>query len=153
MSQSKLIQALGWIYFILVQIVACVATVIGWFLLIYPCMRQAWVPMMQIYVPDWQKKANIPRKRIFIWDQSWLNPVWGNNEDGVVGGLTNGVPYNPECSAFKAYLWCAWRNSANNLRFIFQWIGGPFYEVTWKGWYFHCGWYPNGFPVLSAGKL
>ena len=146
---------LGWLYFCLVQIIAFIAMVIGWFLLIAPCILKAWVPVTQIYQPDWAVKGGLPKKTINIWAWSWLNPVWGNNEDGVVSGLRNNVEYNPTGSRWLAYVWSAWRNSANNLRFVFQWIGGPFYRWENAGhtWYFQCGWYPNGFPVLSAGKI
>lgn len=144
---------LKWCYFVIVQIIALIAMVIGWVLLIAPCIMRAWVPVDQIYIPEWQRSAGIPAKRIFIWQWYWLNLIWGNDENGVVSGLRGNVEYNPEASRWKAYLWCAWRNSANNLRFIFRLKSAPFYRKELNGWYFQCGWYPNGFPVLSAGKI
>lgn len=146
---------LSWCYFAAIQVVAFDAMVVGWFLLIVPCVCRAWVPVTQIYIPDWQKDKGIAAKRIFVWQWWWLNRVWGNDEDGVVGGLSDGREYNPDMSAWKAYIWCAWRNSANNLRFVFRWKGGPFYrwESENREWYFQCGWYPNGFPVLSMGAI
>lgn len=146
---------LGWCYFAAVEVVAFDAMVIGWFLLIIPCIKRAWVPVTQIYIPTWQREQGIPAKRIFIWQWYWLNRIWGNDEDGVVNGMRGNVEYNPEMSAFKAYLWCAWRNSANNLRFVFRWNGGPFYrwEDEERTIYFQCGWNSSGFPVLSAGAI
>ena len=145
---------MGWLYFIVVQVVALIATVIGWFLLIIPCLLKAWVPVEQLYQPDWAYCAGLPKKTIQIWRWAWLNRIWGNNEDGVVSGLSGNVEYNPDATRLGAYMWSAWRNSANNLRFVFRWVGGPYYrwQNSAKTWYFQCGWYPNGFPVISGGK-
>lgn len=141
-----------WLYFAFVQFVALIAMVIGWFLLIIPCALRAWKPVEQIYTPDWVP-VGTSKPTIQIWTWNWLNKVWGNDEDGVIGPTwynTTAIP-----SAKLAYLWSAWRNSANNLRFIFKNVGGPlfYWENSAKTWYFQCGWYPNGFPVLSAGKI
>lgn len=157
--------------FIVVQLVSMLAMIIGWILLIVPCAMRAWVEVEQIYQADWQVLQGLPKKKIKIWAWRWLNAIWGNDEDGVVSGLRGNVEYNPNGSRFKAYLWCAWRNSANNLRFVFRWVGGPFYRIEWQQpwpsfhkawkfvtfdkvpWYFQAGWYPNGFPVISAGAI
>ena len=138
----------GWLYFTFVQVVALIAMVVGWFLLIIPCALGAWEPELQIYQPDWAATEG-SRKMINIWSWDWLNNVWGNDEDGVTG-----IPaYNKTESRFKAYLWSAWRNSTNNLRFVFRNFNGPFYRKEIGNWYFQAGWYPNGFPVLSAGRI
>jgi hypothetical protein len=143
----------GWCYFAAVQVVALDAAIIGWLLLIAPCAMRAWTPVEQIYQADWQRELGLPKKTIEIWSWAWLNRVWGNDEDGVVTGLCGNVEYNPEASRWGAYLWSAWRNSANNLRFVFRWKGGPFYrwENSAHTKYFQLGWYPNGFPVISGG--
>ncbi len=137
----------GWLYFAFVQVVALIAMIVGWFLLIIPCTLGAWRPIQQIYTPEWMDSYY--KKGIYVWSWDWLNSIWGNDEDGVVG-ITD---YNPPGGRFKAYLWSAWRNSANNLRFIFRNFDGPFYRKEIGNWYFQCGWYPNGFPVLSAGRI
>lgn len=138
-----------WLYFAFVQLVALIAMIIGWFLLIVPCALRAWTPVEEIYEPDWAVELGLPKSTIRIWSWGWLNYIWGNDEDGVSG--TN--KFNPTDSKWRAYVWSAWRNSANNLRFVFRNFNGPFYRKEVKGWYFQCGWYPNGFPVLSAGRV
>src|SRR5690348_14985066 len=135
---------MGWLYFIFVQLVSLICMLIGWFLLIIPCIMKAWEPVEQIYQPQWAIDQKIPKKTIQIWTWSWLNPVWGNNEDGVVNGLRAGIDYNPNASRWLAYCWSAWRNSANNLRFVFMWKNGPFYRWSNATYYFQAGWYPNG---------
>lgn len=136
----------GWLYFAFVQLVALIAMVIGWFLLIVPCACGAWKQAVAPYTPNWY--TGQPRT-INIWSWGWLNKIWGNDEDGV----TETNWYNTGDSRWRSYLWSAWRNSANNLRFVFRNFNGPFYKIEYKGWYFQCGWYPNGFPVLSAGRV
>jgi hypothetical protein len=57
------------------------------------------------------------------WDWEWLNPWFGNPEDGVSGKdalvWVDGklAPYNPEGSRWKAYCWSAWRNSVDGLKY------------------------------------
>ncbi len=139
---------MGWLYFAFVQVVALIAWFVGIFLLIVPCALGAWETVDQIYVPDGTPKG-LPKGTIYVWKWDWLNKIWGNDEDGVVGPPL----YNYEQSGWRAYLWSAWRNSANNLRFLFRNFNGPFYRKEIGNWYFQCGWYPNGFPVLSAGRI
>lgn len=136
------VQILGWLYFAAVQIVALVATVIGWVLLIPLAITRCWVLKNSKEYPD----RVLPQ-----WRGGWLTFIWGNLEDGVIGSphYRERIPNE----ILSAYLWSAWRNSANNLRFVFRWIGGPFYRYEFKQWYFQCGWYSNGFPVLSAGRI
>ncbi len=146
---------LFWFNFLIVQLIARSMMIIGWVLLIVPCVMKAWEPVEQIYQPKWAKDDDLPKKTIYVWRWQWLNKVWGNDEDGVVSGLRNFKEYNPNATRWKAYLWSAWRNSANNLRFIFRFELGPFYQWQNKAktWYFHFGWYSNGFPVISAGRM
>jgi hypothetical protein len=138
-------KALGWLYFIFVQIVAFVCMVVGWFLLAPLAARGQWVYTESIH---W------PTRQIAVWKWRWVDVIWGNDEDGVIG-----APFYAQQVKnvyLRAYLWSAWRNSANNLRFVFRWKNtGPFYKWVSKNgkWYFQAGWYAdNGFPVLSAGR-
>ncbi len=141
-----------WLYFVLIQVASLLCTMAGIVLLIIPCALRSWSKVKQIYQPDWAVKGQLPKTDINVWSWKWLNKVWGNDEDGVTGPSWYNDSAGP--SVWLAYKWSALRNPANNLRFIFRLIGGPFYrwENTSKTWYFQAGWYPNGFPVLSAGK-
>lgn len=139
----------SWLYFAFVQLSSLVAMVIGWFILIIPCALGAWKPVDRVYCPMWMEQQGLPKGTIYIWKLNWMNAVWGNDEDGVTGPLW----YNDPISKWRAYLWSAWRNSANNLRFVFRNFNGPFYRKQIGNWYFQAGWYPNGFPVLSAGRV
>jgi hypothetical protein len=85
-------------------------------------------------------------------DGKWIvmDGIYGNSEDGCTGPAW----YNPNRTAWRTYLWSAWRNSTHNLMIMLSWKGGPFYRWTNKAntLYFQCGYRPdNGFPVLSAG--
>lgn len=133
----------GWLWFAVVQLIALLATVIGWILLAPPAALQCWKTRESMYFPT---------KQIPVWRGGWLTWIWGNEEDGVIGNAAHQMRYrkNPRLGA---YLWSAWRNSANNLRFVFRWQGGPFCRREFRGWYVQAGWYPNGFPVLSAGRI
>jgi hypothetical protein len=140
----------GAIAFLAAQNVAALAMVVGWVLLLPWAARRAWV---------FGSSSHYPGKIVTRWDANWLQAVWGNWEDGVTGVGTSKGEYLPFASDWwRAYMWSAWRNSANNLRFILRWYGAegaPFYRyVTPSGrWYFQAGWFAdNGFPVLSAGR-
>jgi hypothetical protein len=141
----------GWIYFAVVQIIALVAMVIGWFLLIPFCLAQSYG--LSTSVND--------GRLIDTWRYSWLQAVYGNPEDGVSGrtaliwlnGVTQG-PYMPDAWApWRAYCWSAWRNSADNLKYVFAWNGGPFYRWANSKYFFQAGWNASGAPVLSAGRI
>jgi hypothetical protein len=78
--------------------------------------------------------------------------LWGNAEDGVTGPQFYRAQHPNE--RWCAYLWSAWRNSCNNLRWIVAWRTGPFFRKEWHGWYFQAGFRQDtGWPVLSAGKI
>lgn len=123
-------QVAGWLYFGLVQIIFLVAMVIGWVLLIPFCVAQAWKP---INSPLWKLRE------IDAWSFGPLNFVYGNPEDGVSGQKaivwnklgTAQVPYMPGAWApWRAYCWSAWRNSTDNLKYVFAWNNGPFKQWT-----------------------
>lgn len=91
--------------------------VAGYFILIVPCLRRAWVPATSTINPF----DRAPRP-ITLWRSAWLNAIYGNREDGVSGAealiWVNGerVLYQPNTWApLRAWLWSAWRNSTNEL--------------------------------------
>lgn len=77
-------------------------------------------------------------RRVVRWRRAWMNPVWGNEQDGI-----DGLPYDDEHTfvgsltwwpnksfrsvAERIIEWSALRNSTNNLRFMH-------YFVPWLGW-------------------
>ena len=133
---------MGWLLFIVVQLIAFVCTVVGWVILLPMAALGMWVTRQSYEYP----------KVVTAWRGGALTFLWGNEEDGVTGADFY-LPHAP--SRLRAYLWSAWRNSANNLRFVFRWRSGPFYR--WqngaKTLYFQMGWNASGFPVLSAGRI
>jgi hypothetical protein len=132
-------KAVGWLWFLCIQMIALIAMVIGWVLLIPLSVFRLWRPRKSRIYPD---------RQVLVWRGGWLTWIWGNEEEGVCGPAS----YNLMYSEWDTYLWSAWRNSANNLRFIFAWPQGPYFEYSIKGWYFAVGFKPiTGWPVLSAG--
>lgn len=135
---------IGWVSFAGVQLAAAAAFPIGVVLLFPFAGLSAWTTRESRYILG---------RTITVWRGGWLTWIWGNEEDGVTGAPF----YQAQFKDIRvcAYLWSAWRNSANNLRFVFKWVGGPFYrwENATHTFYVQAGWYPNGFPVLSAGAM
>lgn len=105
-----------------------------------------------------QRRSKIfPSRAILTWRWAWMNPVWGNDEDGV-DGLRGGeggqewwVSKTEEWSPFKRmFVWSAIRNPVGNLRFVQPlcprldwkrvdyWIG-RWCDVSWQGPYTHLG--------------
>ncbi len=138
-------KAAVWLWFVVVQVLSLITMVLGWLLLIPFCIARAW-------------KAD---GKIDRWSWEPLNSIYGNPEDGVSGACariwnSTGclLPYMPLAHpAWRAYCWSAWRNSADNLKYVFRRTGGPFYRVEFRGFYFQCGWNTSGMPVLSVGAL
>lgn len=142
-------------WFAWIQLVMAVYTAAGYLLLATPCCRHAWHEV---------DSTEPPGRRIMAWDSPWLQSKYGNPEDGVLptgpvvwgGGVNAGkkVPYKPEASqGWRAYCWNA-RNSADNLKYRYRWVGGPFKRVEIAGrWYFQAGWNNKGLPVISAGSF
>lgn len=142
-----------WLYFAFTQLVSLLAMLIGLPLLGVLCYMRGWEAAEQAYVPDWQHEAGLPPKAINRWKSSWINKIWGDDEDGVTG--VSWYNDNTMPSRWLAYRWIALRNNANNLRFVFRNKGGPFYRWVSKSgkWYFQAGYYDSGSPVLSAGRV
>lgn len=148
---SYLTTLCAWTWFALVQLICLIATIVGWILLIPFCLIEAWIADIS------SAKDGRPIDR---WSWKPLNSIYGNREDGVSGQTAliwvNGSLsfYRPRSWApARAYLWSAWRNSANGLKYMFQWKGGPLCRKEWKRWYVQFGWNTSGLPVLSAGSV
>lgn len=141
---------MGWVYFAFVQLVSLLGMVLGWFVLIPFCLAQAWI----------RDSVSIKDGRLVDrWSFKPLNWIFGNPEDGPSGQTAlvqvNGALslYMPDAWApWRAYCWSAWRNSADNLKYVFKWVGGPFWRWEIRSFYVHAGWGTNGLPVLSAGR-
>lgn len=120
---------------------------IGVLLLIPFCLCKHWV---------WEEsKRNRSPHLIAYWPYAWMW-VWGNDEDGVTGRLG----YNPDNTSWLAYLWSAWRNPADNFKYLgwTQFQGGPWFyrTATVFKWtlYISLGWRTtDGFLVGSAGII
>lgn len=133
----------AWGYFWLAQLASIAATLVGYVLLLPFCLAQAWEmsPVPSIGQKPWLTRGPIDR-----WRWAPLNAVYGNPEDGVSGqtaliwgsGTEAGhlVSYMPGAAAWRrAYAWSAWRNSADNLKYVFQWRGAqpaPYKSGTFK---------------------
>lgn len=143
-------QVLGWIWFAIVQILCVSVAVIGWVILIPFCLTEAWVS------DDISIKDSRPIDR---WKWKPIGWLFGNPEDGVSGQYAviwvNGSRqhYMPDAWApWRAYCWSAWRNSADQLKYLFAWQNGPYKEFILFGVTHKIGWQTeNGFkvPVLS----
>lgn len=135
---------LGWVWYITVQLIMLFFTVLGWFLLLPFCLTHCWY----FKTPKLSIKDNRP---IDYWAWYSLNWVYGNPEDGVSGQQAiielngNASPYMPHTPAWwRAYCWSAWRNSCDNLKYVFAWRRGPQAVVLGHkiGW-----WDENGYKV------
>ena len=126
------------------QFVMLLGTTTGWFVLIAPCLLRAWEPATARYPAG--STAATDR-----WRWRWLDAVYGNpSKDGVSGfnaliweGAVQ-IAYMPAPSwwpsviswlwqARRAYCWCALRNSADALKYVFARQDGPFAQGTWLG--------------------
>lgn len=140
----------AWVWFAAVQLICLIATIVGWLLLIPFCLAQAWA----------QDAISIKDGRIIDrWRWKRLNFIYGNPEDGVSGQTAlvwvNGslsFYRRPTWAPWRAYLWSGWRNSADNLKYVFAWQKGPLVEFNLFGMEHKLGWqFENGVkvPVLS----
>lgn len=116
-----------WFRFACVELFQLEAMFLGWLVLIPFCLLKAWKP---------GAKSIKDGRPIDVWSWGPLNLVSGNPEDGASGqfALINGnQPYMPNTWApWRAYLWSAWRNSANNLKYVFAWTAGPYKEWSYS---------------------
>jgi hypothetical protein len=138
---------IGWLWFTVVQLIQLLATVLGWVVLIPFCLTHAWYVSAIPSVKDNQR-------RVDRWRFAPVGFLYDNPEDGVSGIYAliwiNGVlsPYMPDAPAWwRAYCWSAWRNSCDNLKYVFAWSKGPQALILGR----KVGWWPeNGrkVPVL-----
>lgn len=131
---------MAWLWFLVVQLINAVFLAVGIVVLIPLAATGAWVTRPSRFFPG---------RAVTAWKGGWLTWCWGNEEDGVTGAEFYRERFKSD--RLCAYCWSALRNPANNLRFIFKWIGGPFVRKEFGNFYIQAGWYPNGFPVMSAG--
>lgn len=134
-----------WRYYWCIQVVSFFAMIIGWFLLLPLAAFGRWKQAMS---PVFRGKV------ITVWNSGFINATWGNYEDGVVPPDW----YLPGKQTWlRVYMWTAWRNSADNLKYEFRLSGGPFWRRQWavfgKQYYAQCGFNPSGLPVISAGAV
>lgn len=130
----------GWLWFVIIQILSLCLMVVGWIVLIPFVLLKSWHTGNSPVYSD---------RNITMWNLSILDKIYGNWEDGVVPPDWYMTGIN---TLWRTYMWTAWRNSTNNLRWIFLWKDGPWFQYRNKGYYFQAGWRPDtGWYVLSAG--
>lgn len=158
-----------WLKFAVIQLAMLAATVAGWFILLPFCIAQAWERDYDSgltmgcsgYRIRWQYISIKDGRPIDGWSFFLLNTVYGNPEDGVSGQTalvwnrlgSNQIPYKPTRWAWlDAYLWSAWRNSCDNLKYVFADPKGPRVTFEFIGRTAKIGWQmENGYnvPVFS----
>lgn len=149
---------LAWAWFAIAQLLMLALSVAGWVILILPCLLQAWEPSPapSIATTPWLP----PKRPIDRWKWRWL--FWADNpEDGVSGqsalvwgsGVQAGtlVPFMPNAWApWRAWVWSAWRNSADQLKYTLALgLRGPAFSLPLLGRTLKGGWsVENNLPVL-----
>ncbi len=145
-------KGLPWAYFVAAQALTAVCMLLGFVVLLLPCALEAWETSPYLSINPAHKG------RIDRWSWGWLNPIWGNPEDGVSGQKAlvwvNGVtqrPYWPGCPSprLRAYVWSAWRNSCDQLKYTLAVtrFGTPSVVIAGR----RVGWsVENGRPVLVS---
>jgi hypothetical protein len=139
-----------WLRFFAIQLIMLTATVLGWLILIPFCLAHAWTG-------SWADESIKDKRPIDRWAWPPLNYVYGNPEDGVSGqqALIHGdQPYMPNAWApWRAYLWSGWRNSADNLKYVFACSSCPLKTFTLFGRPGKIGWQEeNGYKVPVIGS-
>ena len=133
-----------WFKFAWFQVRSLAATIVGWFLLAPLAAFKQW--RWQLAYPS------LKHDQIAVWRWSWVDGIWGNAEDGVTGDNFYAARFKSQ--RLCAYLWSAWRNSANNMRWSNSVVGGPFVRITKGRWIFQFGYRPdNGWPVLRLVRV
>jgi hypothetical protein len=125
---------MGWLYFLAVQLVALALFPVGIVVVGVLAATRSWT-------------FDINTQR-YHWLGKWAW-IFDNDEDGIFSG----PPSLERHPRWNAFVWCALRNSVNNLRFLTAWKGGPWLQIRRSGRYFQAGFRPDtGWPVLSAGR-
>jgi hypothetical protein len=144
----------GWAWFVAVQLICFLAMVVGWFLLLPLALCGAY--FYATWTEDFRRKYHPRVDSISKWNWYWVDRVWGNWENGIDPGTQLVIEgkdvYMPGAPPWwRIYMWTAWRNSSNNLRWVFAWVGGPYYRWENSSWRGHIGFRPDtGWPVISA---
>jgi hypothetical protein len=184
-------KALGWFYWLAFQLLSLVAEVLGWIVLLPLAATRSWHerPGMSKYYPGrfvhgWDVGRAIMAGFIvtgllcvpFGFRPAVYGAVfgsflaglgaWDNDEDGVLGADWWLKQHENRPEWWNAYVWSAWRNPANNLRFLpgailriddaskITKLVRENYTVTTYGWRQYVLWHPHWFPwVLRAGWL
>lgn len=134
----------GWIWYLIVQAINLVFIVLGLFVLIPLCVFRGWTqPLQSLWMPG---------KIVEEWRGPIIDFIYGNGEDGVLGNAGWKERFK-NWPRWGAYVWSAIRNPTNNLRFVFRWYKGPFQRWKFKWFYIQIGWYSNGFPIFSIGRI
>jgi hypothetical protein len=142
-----------WVKFSAVQLLMLFATIVGWLLLIPFCLAQAWTL---------DAKSIKDGHLIDRWSFRPLNWIYGNPEDGVSSQqalvwVAGQLAFYYPLGAWKplyAYLWSGWRNSADNLKYVFACSSCPLKTGKLLGRPYKLGWQQeNGYnvPVISWG--
>jgi hypothetical protein len=122
--------ALGWLYWTVYQILSAVVMLVGFPVVGILAACRAW-HIRESYLrafpgPTW------------AWRGGWFTALWSNEEDGV-GGMRR-IPPTP----WAAFVWCAWRNSANGMRLLplayFELPVSPAVRYTPGGYVATVGW-------------
>lgn len=82
-----------------------------------PLMLLGWIliPIMAGLKRYEVRQSQVNTNMIFAWKDSFMW-VWGNEEDGILGGAEY---FDPDISEWRhIVLWCANRNPTNNLRYV-----------------------------------
>lgn len=150
-----------WLKFIAIQLGMLAATVAGWFILLPFCLAHAWSDWDHQLAGSVRFKSIKDKRDIDQWSAPLLRVLYNNPEDGVSGQTalvwnadgTKQVEYAPSHLPWlNAYLWSAWRNSADNLKYVFADPKGPLVTFKLFGRTCKAGWQmENGYnvPVFS----
>lgn len=103
--------ALGWLYWLIYQAASLAVTLIGVPVVAVLCALRAW-ERRESYLYAFPGD-------VWAWKGGWLTVWFGNEEDGI-GGRSRIDP-----QPWPAFVWCAWRNSANGMRLI----PGAYFEL------------------------
>jgi hypothetical protein len=131
----------GWIYWIVYQLLSLVFEIVGFVLLIPFAAFGLWTTR-----PG--KSPLFSGRTVTAWVGGWLMQPWDNEEDGVVPpALVNGQPYmSGKSDRLRAYVWSAWRNPTSGMKIL---PGASFkcsdnVKVTIKPWGYIAsdGWRP-----------
>lgn len=128
-----------WLKFAAIQLVMLAATVLGWLVLLPFCWAHAW-----------KLGPFRPQRVTDVWSWAPLNWIYGNPEDGVSGMLARVwdadgkeqeyMPSSKVPAWWRAYCWSAWRNSCDNLKYVFADPKGPLVTFTLFGRQGKIGW-------------